>query len=50
MKRQFVEQKTVKRIDWVRTEEQLADVFTKRNAKTDPILSVVSEGNLMLKS
>ena len=30
-------------------ENQLADVFTKRNAKTDHVLTVVTEGNLYLK-
>ena len=48
--KQQIEQKTVEKIDWVCTEEQLADVFTKMNAKTEPILSVISEGNLMIKS
>ena len=46
--KQQKEDKTVQSIDWVCTEEQLADVFTKKNARTDIILSVVTEGNLFL--
>ena len=45
--KQQMEEKTVDRIDWVCAEEQLADVFTKKNAKTDFILSVMQEGNLL---
>lgn len=47
--KQQIEEKAVQSIDWVRTEEQLADVFTKKNAKTDAILSVIAEGNLLWK-
>ena len=47
MKQQKEELK-INSVDWVRAEEQLADVFTKRNVKTDHILSVVTEGNLFL--
>ena len=48
--KQQIEYKTVDRIDWVCAEDQLADVFTKKNAKTDSILAVVQEGNLLLRS
>jgi hypothetical protein len=44
--KQQVEQKTISRIDWVCSSEQHADVFTKKNAKTDSILNIVSGGNL----
>ena len=48
--KQQIEEKTVQQIDWVCAEDQLADVFTKKNAKTDSILSVIQEGNLLLRS
>ena len=48
IKQQKDEEKTVDNIDWVSSEEQLADVFTKKDAKTESILHVVSRGNLML--
>ena len=47
--KQQKEDKTVSSIEWVPSHKQLADVFTKKNVKTDSILSVVSEGNLMLE-
>ena len=47
--KQQMEDGVVKKIDWVSSSEQLADVFTKRNASTETILSVLSEGNLMFK-
>ena len=33
-------------MDWVPTEDMLADVFTKKNVKTDDILQAVIQGNL----
>ena len=48
IKQQKDEEKNIHTIDWVSSEKQLADVFTKKNAKTDSILLVISEGNLML--
>ena len=48
--KQQLETDVVKKIDWVTSSEQLADVFTKKNANTDNILSVLADGNLMLKS
>ena len=48
IKQQKDEKKTIESINWVSSAEQLADVFTKKNAKTDSILTVVTEGNLML--
>ena len=36
--------KKVKQIDWVCSEEMIADVFTKANVKSDLILEVVREG------
>ena len=37
----------VRHIDWVCSEDMIADVFTKANVKTDLILSVIQEGKLM---
>ena len=48
IKQQKEEVKTIEQIDWVSSEKQLADVFTKKDAKTGPILSVVKKGTLML--
>ena len=48
--KQQKEDKTIDSINWVCSQEQLADVFTKKNVKTDEILTVVSEGNLMLNA
>ena len=48
IKQQRDENKTIESINWVSSEKQVADVFTKKNAKTDVILTVVTEGNLML--
>ena len=45
--KQQKENNTVRSIDWVSSEKQLADVFTKKNAKTDQILSIVTDGNLL---
>ena len=45
--KQQVENKSIYKIDWVCSAEQHADVFSKKNAKTDSILSVVSGGNLL---
>ena len=46
--KQQKDEKTVDSIKWVCSQEQLADVFTKKNVKTEAILTVVSEGNLLL--
>ena len=46
--KQQKDNKTVHDIKWVCSQEQLADVFTKKNVRTDSILTVVTEGNLML--
>ena len=42
------EESKVQRIDWVCSEEMVADVFTKTNVKTDLILSVMRKGILKL--
>ena len=47
--KQQLETEVVKKIEWVTSCEQLADVFTKKNASTENILSVLAEGNLLLK-
>ena len=47
IKQQKDEEKTIQSINWVKSAEQIADVFTKKNAKTDDILNVVTQGNLM---
>ena len=45
--KQQLETKAVESIKWVCSNEQLADVFTKKNANTESILSVVTEGTLL---
>ena len=47
IKQQKDEEKTIQSINWVKSAEQIADVFTKKNAKTEYILNVVTQGNLM---
>ena len=37
--KQQKEEKGIAKIDWVCSQEQLADVFTKKNAKTNAILT-----------
>ena len=44
--KQQMELNTVGNIDWVCSNEQVADVFTKKNVNTDHIISVVSQGKL----
>ena len=44
--KQQMELNTVGNIDWVCSNEQVANVFTKKNVNTDHILSVVSQGKL----
>ena len=44
--KQQVEAKYVKTIDWVSSQEMLADVFTKKNVNGDPILTVVTKGHI----
>ena len=46
--KQQIEEKRVKSVDWVCSEEQLADVFTKTGVKTQPILKVMKDGKLLL--
>ena len=46
MKQQIEEEKSVDRVNWVCSDEQIADVFTKKSVKTSAILSVVKSGNL----
>ena len=48
IKEQRDEERTIQSINWVKSAEQVADVFTKKNVKTDIILTVVTEGNLMV--
>ena len=48
IKQQKDEEKTIKSINWVSASNQIADVFTKKSVKTDAILRVVTEGNLMM--
>lgn len=48
IKQQRDEERTIQSINWVKSAEQVADVFTKKNVKTDIILTVVTEGNLMV--
>ena len=46
--KQQMEMKTVAKINWVCSSEQAADVFTKKNVNTDHILSVVTQGKLLM--
>jgi hypothetical protein len=48
IKQQKDEEKTVERIIWVSTDNQIADIFTKKGVKTDAILRVVTKGNLLM--
>ena len=45
--KQQLECKSITSIDWVRSENQIADVFTKKNANTDSILSVMCKGKIL---
>ena len=45
--KQQLECKLITSIDWVRSENQIADVFTKKNANTDSILSVMCKGKIL---
>ena len=47
IKQQIAEER-VRSVDWVCSEEQLADVLTKSGVKTGPILKVVKNGRLLL--
>ena len=46
MKQQVEEEKSVDKVNWVSSDEQIADVFTKKNVRTSAILKVVTTGNL----
>ena len=50
MKQQVEEEKTVEKVNWVASDEQIADVFTKKNVKTLPILNVVTSGNIKVQN
>ena len=45
--KQQLEAKTVTKVDWVCSEDMLADVFTKTNVKTDDIIEAVTKGKLV---
>ena len=45
--KQQVQEQYIERVDWVSCEEMLADVFTKKNVKSEPILKVISQGLLL---
>ena len=45
--KQQKEENTVKQIDWVQSGHMIADVFTKKNVKTDDILTAITEGKLI---
>ena len=48
--KQQLDQGVISKIDWVNSNQQLVDVFTKKNANTDSILSELSEGNLLCRN
>ena len=41
-----IESRSVNEISWVCSQEMLADVFTKRNAKPDNLLFAITNGNI----
>jgi hypothetical protein len=43
IKQQKDVEKTVEKINWVSSAEQITDEFTKKNAKTEVILTVVTD-------
>ena len=45
--KQQVQERYIEKVDWVCSEEMLADVFTKKNVQSEPILKVISEGLLL---
>ena len=46
MKQQLEEDKSVEKVNWVSADEQIADVFTKKNVRSQQILNVVTSGHL----
>ena len=40
-------QRYIEKVDWVCSEEMLADVFTKKNVQSEPILKVIYQGLLL---
>ena len=46
--KQQIEAKTIEKVDWVCSEEQIADVFTKKGVKSYSIIKTVTNGNFPL--
>ena len=46
--KQHIEEGKVKCVDWVCSEDQLADVLTKSGVKTEPILKILKSGKILL--
>ena len=46
--KQQIDEGKVKSVDWVCSEDQLADVFTKSGVKTEPILKILRDGQIFL--
>ena len=46
--KQQIDEKKVNSVDWVCSEDQLADVLTTRGVKTEPILSILKAGKILL--
>jgi hypothetical protein len=46
IKQQKEEEKTVSSIDWIPNQHMLADILTKKGVKSDPLLSVVTRGQI----
>ena len=44
--KQQIEDKSIEKIDQVCSEEMVADVFTKKDVKTDQVLKIVTGGKL----
>ena len=44
--KQQIEDKSIEKVNGVCSEEMVADVFTKKDVKTDHILQIVTGGNI----
>ena len=44
--KQQLDTKSIEKVDWVCSEEMLADIFTKKNVKSNQILTTMTEGKL----
>ena len=47
--KQQMEEKNVRKVDWIPNKLMLADIFTKKGVKSDPILKAVTTGKISLE-